>query len=113
MRIAHFWLPSTLLLLCCSGIPEISGPGTDFDAAGSGGNGGRGGSEATAGTQPDIGLAGSPDTPRAGSGGTGGVDTSGCGDGLLQATTLGEVCDDGNSVSGDGCSADCLAVEAG
>ena len=33
---------------------------------------------------------------------------SGCGDGVLQAAALGEACDDGNSVSGDGCSADCI-----
>jgi len=36
----------------------------------------------------------------------------GCGDGVVQATD-GEVCDDGNRVAGDGCAADCSAVESG
>ena len=31
-----------------------------------------------------------------------------CGDGVVQ-TAEGEECDDGNTVSGDGCSRDCLA----
>ena len=33
-----------------------------------------------------------------------------CGDGVLGA---GEICDDGNSVGGDGCAADCGVVESG
>jgi fibro-slime domain-containing protein len=36
------------------------------------------------------------------------ADVSGCGDGKLQA---GETCDDGNSIPGDGCSADCHSVD--
>lgn len=45
----------------------------------------------------------------AGEGGPdGGVVIEGCGDGIVQA---GEACDDGNSVSGDGCSASCGALE--
>lgn len=35
-------------------------------------------------------------------------ETEGCGDGVVDA---GEVCDDGNTVSGDGCSGDCLSNE--
>ncbi|MBN2717776.1 MAG: DUF4215 domain-containing protein [Deltaproteobacteria bacterium] len=38
------------------------------------------------------------------------IDTSGCGNGVIEST---EVCDDGNSVSRDGCSALCDAVESG
>jgi cysteine-rich repeat protein len=34
----------------------------------------------------------------------------GCGNGILEAA-LGEVCDDGNFVSGDGCRGDCLSAE--
>src|SRR4051812_20940949 len=34
--------------------------------------------------------------------------SDGCGDSILE---LGEVCDDGNRVSGDGCRADCRKVE--
>jgi len=36
--------------------------------------------------------------------------TSGCGDGSLE---LGEACDDGNRINGDGCSMDCARVESG
>lgn len=35
---------------------------------------------------------------------------TGCGDGIL---TEAEVCDDGNTQSGDGCAADCGAIEPG
>src|ERR1700689_5033658 len=34
--------------------------------------------------------------------------TAVCGDGIIEGN---EVCDDGNTVSGDGCSADCLSDE--
>lgn len=45
----------------------------------------------------------------AGEGGPdGGVVIEGCGDGIVQVQ---EACDDGNSVSGDGCSASCGALE--
>jgi cysteine-rich repeat protein len=36
--------------------------------------------------------------------------SSGCGNGIVEAE-LGEVCDDGNTVAGDGCSADCTSDE--
>jgi fibro-slime domain-containing protein len=58
-----------------------------------------GGSTATAGSS------------NGGTSGTGAEDTSGCGDGVLQAAALGEKCDDGNSEPGDGCSADCKVIE--
>ena len=35
-----------------------------------------------------------------------------CGDGI-QSADLGEQCDDGNTVGGDGCSADCKTIESG
>jgi len=41
---------------------------------------------------------------------TGDPDPGTCGDGILQA---GEECDDGNDISDDGCSADCLTDKAG
>jgi cysteine-rich repeat protein len=65
----------------------------------------------TAGTK-GLELGGSTSTT-AGMGGSGGKpdDMSGCGDGVLLAAALGEVCDDGNSDSGDGCSADCQVIE--
>ncbi len=36
-----------------------------------------------------------------------------CGDGTVQATDLGEECDDGNNEDGDGCAADCTAEAGG
>lgn len=51
------------------------------------------------------------DPPDGGQGGDGGNGNPvGCGDALLQR---GELCDDGNTMSGDGCSADCLEIEPG
>ena len=38
------------------------------------------------------------------------VEGSVCGDGVVDPD-VGEVCDDGNTVSGDGCSADCKSTE--
>src|ERR1043165_6305836 len=37
------------------------------------------------------------------------VNVGGCGNGILDPN---EVCDDGNLISGDGCSADCMSTEA-
>lgn len=81
----------------------------------SGGTGATAGSKANtagSGTGGSLILGGSTNTA-AGAGGSGGKpdDMSGCGDGVLQAAALGEVCDDGNSSSGDGCSADCKVIE--
>jgi fibro-slime domain-containing protein len=116
MRTARFWVPTcALVLTCCSsGNPGLSGPDTGLGTAGAGASGSshQGGSSNTnGGSTPDISLGGG-DAAHAGSAGTATVDTSGCGDGLLQAAALGEVCDDGNNASGDGCAADCMAVEA-
>jgi fibro-slime domain-containing protein len=97
------------LSACSSGTPEVSGPGTGLGEAGSNSGGSPAGG--SGGRDPDINLGGGA-AANAGSGGADDVDTSGCGDGLLQAAALGEVCDDGNDDSGDGCAADCMAVEA-
>jgi fibro-slime domain-containing protein len=75
----------------CAGVkPEAGGKaggGTD------GGNSGRtGGGSTGPGVRPDGGMP------------------PGCGDGQR---TPDEACDDGNNMSGDGCSADCLVVEPG
>jgi fibro-slime domain-containing protein len=60
------------------------------------------------------GAGGSGENPDGGSGDGPGTGDSGpltaCGDGVVQR---GEVCDDGNSRAGDGCSADCLTIESG
>ncbi len=58
-------------------------------------------------------MAGSGGLGSGGSGGSGGIGGSfyeGCGDGLRDIV---EACDDGNAVSGDGCSANCMNIEAG
>src|SRR5690349_9296403 len=118
MRTARFWVPSCALLLlhCSSGNPGIGGPdsslgGSNASTGGASRHSAGSGNPANGGT-PNINLGGSNPGDHAGNAGSQNVDTSGCGDGLLQKAALGEVCDDGNSVSGDGCAADCMAVEA-
>jgi fibro-slime domain-containing protein len=113
MRTVRFWPSALLLVSCTSGVPEIPGSDTGLGSGGTAaGGGGQGGSRSgTSGSGPDIGTGGD-DKPHAGSGGGGPIDTTGCGDGVLQAATLGEVCDDGNNLAGDGCAADCLTIEA-
>lgn len=116
MRTARYWAPTCALLLlhCSSGDPKVAGSGPDLGSSGATATGGAkatGGSGNTSGGTHDISLGGEL-SDSAGGDGSVAVDTSGCGDGLLQAAALGEVCDDGNNVSGDGCSGDCMAVEA-
>jgi fibro-slime domain-containing protein len=93
------------------------GEGIEFPLSPTGGSGGAGGSGGGAagpsaggsgGDGAGFGIGGGGAGASSGEGGAGGVDTSGCGDGLIQ---IGEVCDDGNSEPGDGCSADCATVE--
>jgi fibro-slime domain-containing protein len=90
--------------LGCGDPNFVTHPGTTGQSAG--GAGGAGSSDATT-TGTGFGTGGST-TSAGGSGGAGGQDTTGCGDGKIQP---GEVCDDGNSMAGDGCSADCKTVE--
>ncbi|MGB8298427.1 MAG: DUF4215 domain-containing protein [Polyangia bacterium] len=90
---------SAWLLLACSssGVPTatVSGNGGNDGTAGNGGGGG-GGILGTGQTvRPDAALDQTP---------------SGCGDGIL---TKDEACDDHNTLSNDGCSADCRRVEPG
>jgi fibro-slime domain-containing protein len=88
--------------------PACGDPNLVVGSSGGGGTGEGAGDAADAtSTQTGIPLAGGGG--EGGSGGEGGgPDTTGCGDGLIQ---VGEVCDDGNSDPGDGCSADCTTVE--
>ena len=94
-RRTALWLSvtSACLLLSCAPIDlgdrGDAGDGTD-------GSGGSGGIGATGGTT-------------AGGRGSGGASAGRCGDGTLG---VGESCDDGNAMAGDGCSATC-AIEAG
>ncbi len=80
--------------------PGGGGAGAAPNGGAGGGDGGNGGNVFVTGGQTS--------TAGGGQGGVGGVDTTGCGDGLIQA---GEVCDDGNSDPGDGCAGDCATVE--
>ncbi len=91
---------------------QVGHAGTASGTAGSKHNSSAG-SGSSAGGTPNLELGGSTGNGTSGKAGGGGTpgDTSGCGDGVLQAAALGEVCDDGNSESGDGCSADCMVIE--
>src|SRR5688572_6251632 len=101
-----------LALVCvsasCGSNPSITG-GSGGASNGGGGSSSQAGKSPIAGTLGiDVGGMGAMD---AGGDGGGPDDMTGCGDGRLQKASLGEVCDDGNSESGDGCSADCLVIE--
>lgn len=96
-----------MLLVSACGDPEFVTSGGGGSGAGSGGeptNGGSGGEGLSFqdGGGPSSGGAG-------GAGGEGGSSGPSCGDGIVQ----GEACDDGNSDSGDGCTATCDAIEVG
>ncbi|HVY29150.1 MAG TPA: DUF4215 domain-containing protein [Polyangiaceae bacterium] len=117
---ARFWAPLCLLALTdCSSAGTDPGSHTQTPQAGSSST--SGGSQSTTGGSMNsagslgLDLGGKAGGSSGGKGGSGGkeTDTSGCGDGVLQAAALGEVCDDGNNSSGDGCSADCKVVEQG
>ena len=96
-----------------------SGTGGAVGAAGSGGAGDAAGSGGAARTGGAAGLGGVIPISFGGSGGTGGTTPPppvACGNGILN---VGEQCDDGNTISGDGCSRlcqledNCLCVAPG
>ena len=110
--------------VACSSLPSdhpgaLGGSGASAGTVASGGSGvgANGGSDASGGSSASGGsggsgvitLGGSGGAAGAGTGGTGGEDDTYCGDGLINHA--GEVCDDGNAESGDGCTATCQ-VEA-
>jgi fibro-slime domain-containing protein len=105
-------LASLFALHCGSG---QGGPEGDSGAGGAAaGNGGRdaGGAPGVGGSSgSDLGGFGG-DSGSAGDAGSSAGGSApmleGCGDGVL---SQGEACDDGNGVSGDGCAADCAALE--
>jgi fibro-slime domain-containing protein len=88
------------------GIPSGGASGTSDTDASMGGSG--------AGLNVPTGDAGQTSTcdPANGDscGGASNAPDPTCGDGLINVD--GEVCDDGNTVSGDGCTADCAQIEA-
>ncbi|HVY47071.1 MAG TPA: DUF4215 domain-containing protein [Minicystis sp.] len=92
----------------CGGGGDTGNSG-GFAMSTSGATGGMGGTSTSGSTASNfVTSTGTHHTTSSGTGGGGGVDTTGCGDGIIQP---GEVCDDGNDMSGDGCSADCTTVE--
>jgi fibro-slime domain-containing protein len=86
-----------------------SGGGVGDDAGGTGGTGLGGGPRGGASGSISIG-GGTGNASGTGNGGTGGDTPPFCGDGLINRD--GEVCDDGNAQSGDGCTAECDQIEA-
>ncbi|HVY45395.1 MAG TPA: DUF4215 domain-containing protein [Minicystis sp.] len=99
-----------LVAACGGGGGDTGSGGTGFPTSSASGQGGAGGATttATSGGGPNFTTSHASTGAGMGAGGGGGVDTTGCGDGIIQP---GEQCDDGNDVSGDGCSADCKHVE--
>lgn len=93
-HIGLFWTVTVTCLVACGGVREHGSVG----ASGTGGSPtGSGGQAATGGAGPTT-------------GGAGGSTAAVCGDGVLQSAR-GEVCDDGNTKSGDGCAGDCKTIE--
>lgn len=105
-------LSGLLLAVCvaCGGNPDLVVPGNSID-----GNGGANGDDdgGTAAKGPGLDVGGAPTDE--GEGGSADCDPSdpecqtelpGCGDGTINRD-LGEACDDGNSLPGDGCSGIC------
>ena len=100
-----------VLFVQCGGKPTITG-------SSSGSSGGHGGASFEGGTgsggiigigQRDGGTCGADGALCSPGGDAGAHYEPACGDGRLNP---GETCDDGNTVSGDGCTANCLQVEA-
>lgn len=89
-------LAAVWALVACGGGPEVDGGDDDKKPPASGGSGG--------GTGPG------PITPPCTDDCDDDNQATNCGDGVL---TEDEMCDDGNQVSGDGCSETCLNVEKG
>ena len=91
-----------LLVSCSSAEVSNTNPSSHGGTGGTGGNGGNGGGGGSiplnAATSPEPDPTANMAAP------------PGCGDGVLAAD---EACDDGNTTSGDGCSANCLRVEPG
>ena len=98
-------------LAACSSQGGVQGPLQHATSVGGAGTGGASAARTSIGTGGTPGFVVGP----TGGQGTGGVTQQAtttqppvCGNGKLEA---GEACDDGNTVSGDGCSSDCSAVE--
>ncbi len=87
----------------CGGNPSVTDPGGGTDGGSTSGNGT---GNTGAGGNLMLGDGGNEENP--GGAGTGNSANFVCGNGELEP---GEYCDDGNKKNGDGCSADCQAVD--
>lgn len=101
-------LSTPVWALAFAGCGDSTGASDDGGTGAKGGAGGAGAAASGGEGGELINIGGDGGDGGQGEGGAGGVDTTGCGDGAIQP---GEVCDDGNSDSGDGCAGDCQAVE--
>ncbi|MFO0553890.1 MAG: DUF4215 domain-containing protein [Polyangiaceae bacterium] len=110
MRLAFSSASVALVLLLASGCGDSGSGGTGGTGAtplGGGGSSSNTGGEGGSGNAFTTGGGGAA----AGSGGTGGqAEQHYCGDGVKD---MNEACDDGNAVSGDGCTGTCDAIENG
>jgi cysteine-rich repeat protein len=105
-----FLAPLLAVAAACGDVASVTTPGDGLktmSAGGSSGSGGTGGSGATGGT---IGIGNMGGEDNGANAGAGGAPEAVCGNGI---TEPGELCDDGNNVDGDGCSADCSSVDPG
>ena len=112
MRLAsRFWLMCLGFCLACGG-PEGGDTGRTTSPSGSSGR--TGGSAGGLGVPGLGGIKGGADNPESlvGKDASAGANMTpkGCGNGMRSPD---EACDDGNKVSGDGCSSDCLGIETG
>jgi fibro-slime domain-containing protein len=111
-QVLRYTALSLFLVACSSGGPPTGELGTGGSGNGSGATGATSGSGSGAtGGIIVVGTGGTGETGGSGgTGNTGGEAPAFCGDGLINRD--GEVCDDANAVSGDGCTAECSQIEA-
>ncbi len=121
MRLSVSLVVVSLLGVLHCGAPEVKSgggitTGGTVDGGGTSANGGSSGGSLGAGATLNLpGDGGDTNScdPTTGDCNTAGADNGPaptCGDGLINVA--GEVCDDGNTASGDGCTADCRQIEA-
>ena len=119
------WTALTLAAACAPKSVDLgAGPngageaGMETGARGGSGNAANGGSvaanggsgnAANSGGRGSVAGTGGAAAGRGNVGGTSAAEST-CGDGIVDA---GELCDDGNRLSGDGCGADCMTLEPG
>jgi fibro-slime domain-containing protein len=108
----HQWALAIAALLA-AGCAGVKGGATTTPQGSAGIGGGGAGGAGMGGAAGAAGRGGAPPTGAAGTcgplGGVGGCAPR-CGDGTVDSAA-GEICDDGNTQSGDGCAGDCKTIE--